>query len=575
MEKIKSNIDSILGGSFPNDLLADREGKEENISERTGKAYNYLIEHKDELSFKEFEEVFFHLLFKSYRYERNLESPEMQLLSFEETNDCKIKYISLICKLMERQFKEYASFSSRELSKTKAGLLPEFTYHFGMPFWQEIKSIAEEALQFVSNGEIANRERFIAETAIQCRQHRNRYVNLAPKQKFDYEPYEKYLDLQLKGEFSISDCFFSDKPTTELPTIKQYYFSDHSKIHEMYNKNDDDVYAKMKQAYYDKIFNHAFACPAMINFFDSDENWLEIGAELHKNNQKLEKSQEDKKQIINEFAHTYSNMKATTLHEIADALLTAEGEEFRYYGGLVMVEYSIKKNLTKEIQMLKLRFEDNVQELLKEIRSTVFLSDSENTIQIQDIVSDAWRRCFITLLYDESSKGKDWRNLFFGTENHEEAKKSIKDDFEEYVLVKSNRYSTAEWLQKSGVINFQFSVSGLWNEIYFNKDDYASLLLTDWISEIFTNVIRYADKNQPVIIKFSSFGELLHIQLNNTKKPHFRLHNTQIGLHSMNAYLKKLNQNVGFNGQSMEITNSENNYELNMFLKHKIFTERI
>ena len=324
MEKIKS----ILSGSFPNDLLADRDGKEKNISERTGKAYNYLIEHTNELSFKEFEEMFFYLLFTSYKYERNLESPEIQLLSFKQTDDNKIKYISLICKLMERQFKEYLSFP--EPSKNKSRLLPEFTYYFGMPFWKEIKSIAEEALQFVPNGEIANRERLIAETAIQCRQRRNAIFHNGPTKKFDYKPYEKYLDLQIQDEFSISDCFVSDEFTTKLPKIRQYYNGDHHELYEKYNQYNDNSYEQMKRAYHDKIFHHAFACPALLNFFDFDENWLEIGTKLERTNKELEEkeiklqksnkelkeAQEDKKQVINEFAHTYSNMKATTLYDI-------------------------------------------------------------------------------------------------------------------------------------------------------------------------------------------------------------------------------------------------------------------
>lgn len=225
--------------------------------------------------------------------------------------------------------------------------------------------------------------------------------------------------------------------------------------------------------------------------------------------------------------------------------------------------------------MLKLRFENNIKELLQNIQNTVCLSAYNNTIQIQDIVSDAWKRCFMTLLYDESSKGEDWRNLFFGTENHEEIKDKNKDSFEECVLVNSDRYSTVEWMKKSGIIDFQFSVCGLWNKIYFKPDEYAMLLLTDWISEIFTNVIRYADREKPVVVDFSSSGELLNIQLHNTKNLKIKFHNTQIGLNSMYSYLKKLNHVVGFDGEPMKITSSENSYELNMFLSSKIFNERI
>ena len=303
---------------------------------------------------------------------------------------------------------------------------------------------------------------------------------------------------------------------------------------------------------------------------DDKQQLRQKNKELERANTDLLHAQEDRKQVINEFSHTYSNMKATTLHDIGQNLLTAASEEFRYYGRLALIEYGIKENLTKEVQLLKLRFEDNMQELLQNIRNTVFLHADNASVQIQGIVSDAWKRCFMTLLYDETTKGKDWCNFFFGKQQHGVEKIRLRDDFEESVLVKSGRYSTAAWLEQSGTILFSLSVSGEWEKFYFKADDFAALLLTDWISELFTNVIRYADRKQPVTMEFSSSGDILHISLQNQKNA-IRVHNTRIGMTSMQSYLQKLNESTGYSGASMQITDEENAYQIELFLNGKIF----
>lgn len=292
--------------------------------------------------------------------------------------------------------------------------------------------------------------------------------------------------------------------------------------------------------------------------------------ELEQANTDLLQAQDDRKQVINEFSHTYSNMKATTLYDIGQNLLKAASEDFRYYGRLALIEYGIKENLTKEVQLLKLRFEDNMQELLQNIRNTVLLQADGASVQIQDIVSDAWKRCFMTLLYDETTKGKDWCNFFFGKQQHDMEKIRLRDDFEESVLVKSGRYSTAAWLEQSRTILFSLSVSGEWEKFYFKADDFAALLLTDWISELFTNVIRYADRKQPVTMEFSSSGDILRISLQNQKNA-IRVHNTRIGMTSMQSYLQKLNESTGYSGASMQITDEENAYQIELFLNGKIF----
>lgn len=298
---------------------------------------------------------------------------------------------------------------------------------------------------------------------------------------------------------------------------------------------------------------------------------LETGNIFIITSQNLQQAQQAKKQVINEFSHTYSNMKATTLHDIGTALMSAEGESFRYYGRLTLREYSIKENLTKEIELLKLRFEDDIKKLLENVKNTVCSASEKHAVQIQDIISEAWKRCFMTLLYDETSKGTDWCNLFFGTKQHKASKDALRDDFEEAVLISSDRNSTVSWLERSKVIDFKFTITGIWEELYFKKDDYAALLLTDWISELFTNVIRYADRHQPVTLECTSNKDILHISLHNQKNTFIKLHNTQIGVNFISSYLQALNQSVGYTENPIIIRNTDTSYEINLSLNSAVF----
>lgn len=67
--------------------------------------------------------------------------------------------------------------------------------------------------------------------------------------------------------------------------------------------------------------------------------------------------------IIRQFSHTYMNMRATSLYDIAMKLLKNPDKQYRNYGRKILYEYSVKRNLTKDVEMLKLRFEDNDAEL--------------------------------------------------------------------------------------------------------------------------------------------------------------------------------------------------------------------
>ncbi|MDE5558455.1 MAG: hypothetical protein K2J32_12360, partial [Ruminococcus sp.] len=286
-------------------------------------------------------------------------------------------------------------------------------------------------------------------------------------------------------------------------------------------------------------------------------------------NAQLEKSIADKNNILNSFAHTYKNMKATALYDMGKVLLTSSNKDIRYYGRVALSEYSIKKNLTKQIDMMRLLFEDNIQELIKKISNTVYNSPDKSTILINNIVSEAWKRCFMTMLYDNSREAVQLREMYF---DNDEDSKNFRDEFETYVIVNIN--DTLSWISETEIFDLKLSISGLWNNLYFVVDEYAALLLTEWLSEFFKNIMKYADNEYPIYIEFSSENNNLIIHLKNHKNTDITSHTTQQGIKSIKNFLDKLNEKKE-NINSINIIQTDDEYEVTLKITSDIFMKGI
>ena len=70
--------------------------------------------------------------------------------------------------------------------------------------------------------------------------------------------------------------------------------------------------------------------------------------QLCKSEERTQKALDDKTKVIRQFSHTYMNMRATALYNIATELLKNEDAVYRNYGRKLLYEYSVKKNLTKD-----------------------------------------------------------------------------------------------------------------------------------------------------------------------------------------------------------------------------------
>jgi len=292
---------------------------------------------------------------------------------------------------------------------------------------------------------------------------------------------------------------------------------------------------------------------------------FDISMRLEQRNEELEQAQKEKSIIINDFSHTYANMRATTLQDIGTKLCQKNSTAFKKWGRQVLMEYTIKENLTKDVELLKLQFENDSDKLIEKIKSSVSI-DSFTATDVRGVVAEALHRCFMTLLYDENNSNKGICKLFFGTEDYQEEKLKLREKFEENVLTDKDKIF--KWLADTGYI--ELALSGNWEGVYFNNGGYAQILLVGWLSELFMNVLKYADKKLPVLLEFSK-KDVLCITLHNYKnQTAANFHGSRNGVNALERAVKRLNKAVSYHENAIELNLSDTEYLLRIQLSPEI-----
>lgn len=235
--------------------------------------------------------------------------------------------------------------------------------------------------------------------------------------------------------------------------------------------------------------------------------------ELEKEKRIAEEAVKQKNSIMAEFAHTYGNMSAETLGTIADKLLKSGDAEIRKLGRQTMMECSIKQDLTSAIQMLRLKFNNNRQELCNLVRSGITFEPGNSCETIGSIVSEAMQRVLLRIFYDRSDEEKltkGRRNVCraLGINSLDE----VIDDFEEDIL--HNGDSITEWLDCKGV-HVKLTIDGDFDKLCFVKNSKSAFFFKDIISESFFNMIKYAKLSEPLYMTFSSDENCYSISFKN------------------------------------------------------------
>ena len=434
-------------------------------------------------------------------------------------------------------------------------------------FWNNIKFKAESAYKEYQFGGLAKRLIFVSNIQLIYNSEQNSvpYDELA-KEIVKFTNVSGY-----DVDAFVYDCF-GEKYSHNLEWLTGYpYIFQSTSILESY-KSATELAANMNDCL-DFAFNNIVFLGSGIYSFELEKilsdliyTLSQINNDLEITNKKLYLAQEDKKDIIAEFAHTYGNMQATTLQDIGTELLSVDDELLHEWGRKIMVEYAIKQNLTKEVEMLKLQFEDQSSKLIQKMKDSL---TSCNGKTITSLVSDALQRCFMSVLYGETRSDKSKRKLFFGSEDNIEMREALQDSFEQSVLV--GEEDMLKWLNKKSILDIPLSISGIWKTLCFDDGGYAALLITNWITELLTNAIKYADKSKPISMSFSQENDMLIITISNIKEQSaVNIHGTQQGISSIIASIRRLNLAVECTINTDELEEDSDSYNLKLFLSSKV-----
>ena len=292
-----------------------------------------------------------------------------------------------------------------------------------------------------------------------------------------------------------------------------------------------------------------------------------MNLKLEENNRELRQAQNDRAEIIQDFSHTYKNMRATQLYNVAKALLKMEDKELKKYGRTILLEYGIKQELTKAVEMLLLKFDDKSEELLKRIRKSI---PSENSgYNIKNILDESIKRCLITLLHDGSDNGKRFRKAFVQSEKDFDLI-SLRNDFENDILFQENK-NVISWFSEN-IFPVETEFSEEWLNLSFEKENYAAIILIDILSELTANIFKYSDKTKPCRFIFNSNAKMLCITAENSVDPIMsNLHGTQKGLFSMEKTIDMLNHAIGLRDKFVKISKKNENFSVIVSLGREIF----
>ena len=257
-----------------------------------------------------------------------------------------------------------------------------------------------------------------------------------------------------------------------------------------------------------------------------------------KEQKEKEAIQQEKDEIVQDFSHTYQNMTATALYQVAIALLSRTTEEDLALGRTALLEYTRKETLTKDVYMMKLKYENNTEKLRSILRqSCKFPSPEMHTIH--EVVNQALLTALISAFYDEGQGNAVamFDNLSMFWPSIEE----IVLSFEKEVI--QHEKDCLEWLQMKG-IDLCVEESEQWMSVGFVPNGYAEVLLRNLITELFVNFFKYGDQKQKVLLSFhgdnSDYDSLLIRMENFLLNGKRGTSNSQVGLHAMSKMLRVL-----------------------------------
>jgi len=242
-------------------------------------------------------------------------------------------------------------------------------------------------------------------------------------------------------------------------------------------------------------------------------------------------------EIVQDFSHTYQNMRASQLSKTAESLMAMDDKTLKKYGRQILLEYSDKQNRINSADLLRLRHEKRNDEILRKFRQSV---SSQEGYDIKALLGEAFRRVLITLFYDNSEKGGKWLRKAFMESEAEFDLIMLMHDFESQVLFQKD-VNAFDWFCEH-VFPISLEISGIWKDLFFySKENHASTVLIDILTELTTNLFRFGNKEKSCCFVFCGDTPSI-ITVNDIDKKFVNLHGDKEGLHSIEKIVDKLNK---------------------------------
>ena len=281
---------------------------------------------------------------------------------------------------------------------------------------------------------------------------------------------------------------------------------------------------------------------------------------------KLEKLQDERYRIIRDFSHTYDNMQAIGLKEIANILMECDDKKIQQCGRVILAEYGMKNSLKAEVNLLRLNFEDSNKELVNLIRQGVHTLKGETDNDIFEVFEEALKICLLRVIYSGNPRGEDEiaKVMFKRIKDKVGKMSEFVSAFENNVIIKGMKVSS--FLRQYDV-NIVIEPSKEWKTLYFVKNKHADVLLRSIFAELATNFLKYGDLNEDITFVLTKIGRDFEIKQENVFKD--RIETTSgVGLESKGELLKKIN---GY--QSVYINEQLNSEEKNRFQVKLVINE--
>lgn len=287
--------------------------------------------------------------------------------------------------------------------------------------------------------------------------------------------------------------------------------------------------------------------------------------ELENKNRKLRRNAEQKKEMMDYYAHSWKHISYPQIvKEVAEEL----GKTNRIVANRLMKAYNSERTLQRGIQLLQYISSDDERKVSIEFRKGIAKSgsDAPDFLNIFRVICDSLDLVIFKILMvesDDSTSIKKCREKW-------ELRNSLNKLREEYTTLfleeKENNCNIFEWT-RTNLIDLKLDISNEWKDVRFKEDSFAINQFKEILVEMFTNIFIHGE----VYAKMSFSANENEMIISETNKCTDTNPGSQSGISTMRKVLEYLN--VGTNIQSLDIK-LEEEYTLIIKLNKKLLIRR-